>query len=855
MSTTLEETSNIRRDDLIEKAAALAAGRKGAGGPPGDQAAQLVRTFYRHVAADEVADHSEVDLYGAAMSQYQLALTRPQGTANIKVFTPTVAEHGWSAGGHTVVEVVTDDMPFLVDSVTMLLNEQQRAVHSVVHPQLLVRRDLTGALQDLSPEDSHSGSAELPHDVSRESWMHIEIDRETDAAALVSLEQELAKVLQDVREAVEDWTKVRAQALDVVDRLETDPPPLPEAEIEEGKALLRWLADDHFTFLGYREYRIEREGEDDVLRAVPGTGYGILRADPTALRTLPPLVKEKAREKTLLVLAKANSKATVHRPTYLDYIGVKTFDDQGEVAGERRFLGLFSSAAYTESLTRIPVIRDKARQVIDRAGFDRHSHTGKALMDVLETYPRDELFQTPIDELVPIADAVLHTEERRQLRLFVRRDTYGRYLSCLVYLPRDRYTTAVRERIARILKTELKGDSLDYTARVSESFLARIHFVVRPKKGETIVGEFDQEELERRLSEAARSWRDDLLASVHTEYGEERGAHLARTYADAFPEAYKEDFTPRTGAVDLGRLEGITDDEGVGLSFYQPMDAPPGEARLKVYRVGRSLSLSHVLPILSSMGVEVVDERPYEMIDLPRSSLIYDFGLRYARSLPTDSRELFQDAVMAVWNGNNEIDGFNGLVLAAGLSWRQATLLRAYAKYMRQGGTPFAQDYIEDALRQNVDITRYLVELFEARFDPGRHDLPSDAEARVARSQELVERILHALDDVVSLDHDRILRSYLTCIQATLRTNFFQTAADGGVKSYLSLKMRPDEIPDLPQPRPKFEIFVYSPRLEGVHLRFGAVARGGLRWSDRRDDFRTEVLGLVKAQQVKNAVI
>ncbi|MGZ4536292.1 MAG: NAD-glutamate dehydrogenase [Nocardioidaceae bacterium] len=863
MRTTLEETTNSRRDDLIEKAVSLASSRRGAGGPPGEKSPQLLRYYYRHVAADDIADRTEMDLYGAAMSQYKLAANRPQGTANIHVFTPTVSEHGWSAAGHTVVEVVTDDMPFLVDSVTMELTAQNREVHMVVHPQILVRRDVTGELQELFTEDDRIAKVgtELPHDVFRESWMHIEIDRETEPEDLAAIEQSLTKVLTDVREAVEDWAKMHAQARAIVADLDENPPPLPAEEIAEGKALLTWLADDHFTFLGYREYRLETEGEDDVLRAVPGTGFGILRSDQDmspSFGKLPPLVKAKAREKVLLVLAKANSKATVHRPAYLDYVGVKTFDENGEVVGERRFLGLFSSSAYTESLTRIPVIRVKAKQVIDRAGFDPLSHTGKALMDVLETYPRDELFQTPIEELVPIAEAVLHTRERRQVRLFVRRDTYGRFLSCLIYLPRDRYTTAVRERMASILKTALHGESVEYTARVSESLLARLHFVVRPKPGE-LIDDFDEAELERRLGEAARSWRDDFVQAVHSEFGEEEGSRLARVYADSFPEAYKEDYPPRTGAVDLGRLEGIEDGgsgEGLALSFYQQMDCGPDEARLKVFRIGRQLSLSHVLPILSSMGVEVVDERPYELIGLPRQSHIYDFGLRYGAKLPTAGRELFQDAVSAVWEGRNEIDGFNALVLAAGLTWRQATVLRAYAKYMRQGGTPFAQDYIEDALRNNVDITRYLVELFEARFDPGRNGaIAADSEARMAKVGEVEDRISRALDDVVSLDHDRILRSYLTVIKATLRTNYYQAGDDGQPKSYMSFKLEPHAIPDLPEPRPKYEIFVYSPRVEGVHLRFGAVARGGLRWSDRRDDFRTEVLGLVKAQMVKNTVI
>ncbi|CAN5165780.1 NAD-glutamate dehydrogenase [soil metagenome] len=853
----LEET----KDDLIEQAASLAKNRRGAGGPPAETCAALLHLFYRHVAAEDVTARSDIDLYGAAMSQYKLAEQRPQGTASIRVFTPTVAEHGWSADGHTVVEVVTDDMPFLVDSVTMVLNEQNREVHMVVHPQILVRRDLTGTLLEVLTDEAQVDRADLPNDVSRESWMHLEIGRESNTTQRQEIEAGLAKALTDVREAVEDWPRMHAQALAIISDLEKHPPPLPPEEVDEAKALLTWLADDHFTFLGYREYQLETgsdDAEDMSLRVVPGTGFGILRSDPDmsdSVGKLPPLVRDRAREKTLLVLAKANSKATVHRPVYLDYIGIKRFDADGEVIGERRFLGLFSSAAYTESLTRIPMLRVKAQQVIDRAGFDPHSHTGKALLDVLETYPRDELFQTPIDELVPIAEAVLHTRERRQVRLFVRRDTYGRYLSCLVYLPRDRYTTGVRQRIAGILKKELGGESVEYTARVSESLLARLHFVVRPPAREGI-REFGQADLERRIAEAARSWRDDFVSATHAVHGEEEGALLARMYADSFPEAYKEDYAPRTGAVDMGRLEGIPGKEGLDLSFYQLMDSSATEARLKVFRTGVPLSLGQVLPILSSLGVEVVDERPYSLSGLPRESHVYDFGLRFHRSLPEDARELFQDTVNAVWAGDNEVDGFNALVLAAGLTWRQAALLRAYAKYIRQGGTPFALDYIEDALRQNVDITRLLVSLFEARFDPGKSgDLASDAESRVARTEEIKSRIAKALDDVASLDHDRILRSYLTVVQATLRTNYFQRNADGQTKSCISFKLRPDAIPDLPEPRPKFEIFIYSPRVEGVHLRFGAVARGGLRWSDRRDDFRTEVLGLVKAQMVKNAVI
>jgi glutamate dehydrogenase len=654
---------------------------------------------------------------------------------------------------------------------------------------------------------------------------------------------------------------MQARLHDIVRELEADPPSLPDPdEVRRASEFLRWLADDHFAFLGYREYALEGEGEELALSALPASGLGILRGDhlhSSAFQKLPEAVRERAREPKLLVLAKANSKSTVHRSAYLDYVGVKKFDADDNVVGERRFLGLFSSATYTESVLRIPLLREKVAQVLDSVGVDDKSHTGKQLLNVLENYPRDELFLTPIEELIPIAEAVMLTRERRALRLFLRRDTYRRYVSCLVYLPRDRYNTAVRERMAALLSQALGGGSVEFTVRLSEAHLAQVHFVVRPTSGEPIT-EVDAQDLERRLSEAARSWRDDLSVAITADYGEERGAKLTRTYLNAFPEAYKEDFGARTASVDVGRLEGLRVGENgsaIDLSLYEKVDAARGEARLKIYRIGSPLSLSGILPMLSSMGVEVIDERPYELA-LDRPTYIYEFGLRYAgREMPPRGRELFQEALRAVWDGNNEIDGFNALVLASGLTWRQATVLRAYAKYMKQGNTPFALDYIEGALRSNVDITRMLVQLFEARFDPGTSGLGAGAEARTARVQEIIDRIGRALNDVASLDHDRILRSYLTLIRATLRTNYFQPTEDGGVRSYISFKLEPSAIPELPAPRPKYEIFVYSPRVEGVHLRFGAVARGGLRWSDRRDDFRTEVLGLVKAQMVKNTVI
>ncbi|KUM68718.1 NAD-glutamate dehydrogenase [Streptomyces griseorubiginosus] len=835
--------------------------------PDSETVLSFLQRYYLHTAPEDLTGRDPIDVYGAALSHYRLGETRPQGTANVRVHTPTVEENGWTCT-HSVVEVVTDDMPFLVDSVTNELTRQGRGIHVVIHPQVVVRRDLTGKLIEILTVPP--AAQDLPHDAHTESWIHVEIDRETDRSDLKQITNDLLRVLSDVREAVEDWEKMRDAALRMADELPAEPvaTDLRDSEIEEARELLRWLAADHFTFLGYREYQLR---EDDSLAAVPGTGLGILRSDPhhageeghpvsPSFERLPADARAKAREHNLLVLTKANSRATVHRPSYLDYIGVKKFDADGNVVGERRFLGLFSSAAYTESVRRVPVIRRKVDEVLERAGFSPNSHDGRDLLQILETYPRDELFQTPADELESIATSVLYLQERRRLRLYLRQDEYGRYYSALVYLPRDRYTTGVRLRIIDILKEELDGISVDFTAWNTESILSRLHFVVRVPQGTELpqLSDSDKERIEARLVEAARSWADGFAEALNAELGEERAAELIRHYGNAFPEGYKADHTPRSAVADLVHIEKLAEDQDhdFALSLYEPVGAAPEERRFKIYRKGDAISLSAVLPVLTRLGVEVTDERPYELRCADRSvAWIYDFGLRMPTSQNggdyhgDDGRERFQEAFAATWTGKAENDGFNALVLSAGLGWRQAMVLRAYAKYLRQAGSTFSQDYMEDTLRHNVHTTRLLVSLFEARMSPDRQ----------RAGHELVDALLEeldaALDQVASLDEDRILRSFLTVIKATLRTNFFQEAAGGKPHDYVSMKFDPQAIPDLPAPRPAFEIWVYSPRVEGVHLRFGKVARGGLRWSDRREDFRTEILGLVKAQMVKNTVI
>jgi glutamate dehydrogenase len=589
---------------------------------------------------------------------------------------------------------------------------------------------------------------------------------------------------------------------------------------------------------------------------VPESGLGILREASSgsvshSFARLPPEAKKLARAPHLLNLTKANSRSTVHRPSYLDYVGVKKFDAEGEVTGERRFLGLYTFSAYSASALEIPLVRRKVKGVLERAGFPEGSHYEKDLMEALETHPRDELFQISEDELFEIAMGILHLQERQRVRLFVRRDTYGRFFSCLVYVPRERYNTDIRQRMQDILQRAFNGENAEFNVRLSESVLARLHFIIYTDPED--VPDYNVDEIEARLVEATRSWRDNLYEALIEQCGEEVGTELFQQYREAFPPGYRDDFLARTAVVDIRRIEGLSSENDLGMSLYHPLEAPEDFLRFRLYRLGEQISLSEVMPLLEDMGVEVADQRPYKIEPAEKAPIwINDFGLVHEAQgeLQTEQvKEIFQDAFARAWRGTVEDDGFNRLVLRAQLTWREITILRAYCKYLRQTGTTFSQNYMEQTLAANPHIARLLVELFKARLDPGRQERAEE------ETERLKEEIKEALEAVVSLDEDRILTSFLNVTLATLRTNYFQSTPEGEPKPYLSFKLDPTGIPELPLPRPMFEIFVYSPRAEGVHLRGGKVARGGIRWSDRREDFRTEILGLMKAQTVKNAVI
>ena len=809
-----------------------------------DGAMTFLRQFYEGVPAGDLQDRQVDDLYGAAMTAWQGAQQRDVGRPQIDVYNPDPEQHGWQST-HTVVEILTDDMPFLVDSITMELSRQNLAIHLTIYPMLDVHRDDDGRLVEVFPRDDGD------EDAVTEAIVHVEIDRQTDADMLEHIRTSLVEVLGDVRAAVEDWPAMREQLQETLTAIDDHPPPVDDDELEEARAFLKWLDDDHFTFLGYRFYDLDRRDDGDVIVAREDTGLGILRDAPRSEKHLaeqPPEVAELARARHLLSLTKANSASTVHRPSYLDYVGVKRFGADGEVTGEDRFLGLYTSRVYSSRPDEIPVVRRKVEAVLDRAAFPRDTHDAKDLTAILEAYPRDELFEASAEELFELSMGVLGLQERRRVRLFLRRDRYGRYFSCLVFVPRDHYTTATRLRLQEVLREEFDATEMEHSVRLSESVLARLHFIVHAEPGQ--VSAPDVEDVEARLAEAARDWSDDLQVALVDELGEEKGTRLFHLYADAFPAAYREDYPARIAVADIERLERLDPDGDLGMSLHRPVESPEGSVRFKIYRTGAPNTLSQVLPVLENLGFEAIDQRPYDIRPQDAETLwIHDFGLRFEPgALDTDeARRSFQEAFARVWSGDNENDGFNRLVLFAGLKWRDVTVLRAYSKYLRQTETRYSLAYVQDALVDHPAVTRRLQALFHARFDPNSGD-PD-------RAEELVTEIEQELEQVTSLDEDRILRSFLELILATLRTNHFSTDEHDEPHAHLALKFDPALVPDLPKPRPAFEIFVHSPRTEGVHLRGGRVARGGLRASDRREDFRTEVLDLTKAQTVKNAVI
>ena len=800
--------------------------------------------YFSAVPFEDMAGRSPKIMGRAALAHLEFARVRKPGQPKLRLFNPSEKQHGY-VSAFTIIELVNDDMPFLVDSVSAAINRHGLAIHMTVHPIFRVTRDARGRLTCLEEPGGRSGR--------EESYIRFVVDREADQHSLELLEHEITKVLADVRVAVRDWRKIRDKILEAASTLNHGPA---DAALRmESDALLRWLAEDHFTFLGYREYKLRERGEKQFLTAIKGSGLGVLSMDERGSRTVE-LTKEMirhTRSKDPLIITKANSRATVHRHSYLDYIGVKVYDRQGNPAGERRFIGLFTSVAYSESPRNIPLLRLKVERVLERMELDPAGHRGKALTHILDSFPRDELFQGSVQDLVRITDGVLNLQDRRRVKFFMRRDPFRRFYSCIIYVPREKYTTAVRHRVEEILLEEFGGISVDTSVQIVESPLARMHTIVRIGSGER--SKFSVDVIETRIAETVVSWQDKLRDQLIDKFDQDEGFTLFREYGESFRPAYETDTTPRIACLDVKRIDGLLKGEHENfLLLHRPEGTPEGSLHFRTFRKDEPLPLSGVLPILEDLGTDVYSERPYR-VQLKNGGLfwIQDFVLRYENAGDLDiepAAERFQEGFRQALYGESESDNFNALILKAGLNARQTSLIRCYAKYILQLGIPYSQNLMEEVLVAHADLACKLVRKFELQFDP-----KLSKQQRVRELETCTASIGRAIARAKSLDEDRILTAFSSAVSCTLRSNYFQDDDDGGQKSYISIKLDPSQLPEVPLPRPKFEIFVYSPRVEGVHLRAGEVARGGIRWSDRREDFRTEVLGLMKAQVVKNTVI
>jgi len=815
------------------------------------QVALFAEQFFGIIALEELTQRRLSDLVGCTLSSWRLLERFEPAKPEVRVFNPDYEKHGWQST-HTAVEILHSDIPFLVDSVRMELNRRGYSIHTLQNSVFSVRRNKSGELQEILPKGAQG------KDVQQEALMFLEIDRCANVGELKTLEKDLHEVFSDVRLSVADFQPMKAKAKELLAWLDKAKLKVEGAELEEIKVFMSWLLDDHFTFLGYEEFTVADSAGGGSMVYDEKSLLGMSKRLRTGLKVdelhIEPEAVAYLREPQLLSFAKAAVPSRVHRPAYPDLVSIRELDAKGKVVKECRFMGLYTSAVYAESVWNIPFIRRKVAVIKQRSGFDSSAHLGKELAQVLEVLPRDDLFQTPVDELFNTTMAIVQIQERNKIRVFLRRDPYGRFCYCLAYVPRDVYSTETRMKIQQVLMERLQATDCEFWTFFSESVLARVQFILKVDPKNRV--QIDPLRLEKEVIQACRSWKDDYTSLIVESLGEAQGTEVLSEFPGGFPAGYRERFAPHSAVVDMQHLLSLNSERQLVMSFYQPLTQGEQQLHCKLYHADTPLPLSDVLPILENLGLRVLGEFPYKLRRADgREFWIHDFAFTYAEGLDVDIQQLndtLQGAFVNIVGGAAENDGFNRLVLMAAMPWRDVALLRAYARYLKQIRLGFDLSYIASTLVNHADIAKELVRLFKTRFYLARKLTADDLEDK---QQKLEQAILAALDNVAVLNEDRILRRYLDLIKATLRTNFYQTDASGAPKSYFSFKLNPRAIPDIPRPTPKFEIFVYSPRVEGVHLRFGDVARGGLRWSDREEDFRTEVLGLVKAQQVKNAVI
>ena len=822
-----------------------------------DQRADIPKSFviglFARAVPEDFLPCQPQEVAALAERAWSLLAIRQPGTPKIRFENPAAAATGDRLKDISVLEVVNDDMPFLVDSVMAELAERGVDVRLVVHPVFAVARDPQGRLVDFKAVPV-PGSA-------RESFIHIHVGRIDDDAQRGAIVAALEQVLADIRLCVQDWRPMMGRLGEIIADLKISPPPLAPEEIAEAAAFLEWLVANNFTFLGIRHYRVSDDG--NVLEPQFETGLGLLRERERRvvwrgdqLVTITPAIREFLNEPRLLFVTKSALRSLVHRRVYMDYVGVKRFHADGRLAGEVRIVGLFTSTAYTRSTRSIPYLRRKVDAVVSRAGFDPDGHSGKALVNVLENYPRDELFQIDDDMLYGFALAILQLDERPRVRVLPRRDRFDRFVSIFVFVPRDRYDSDVRGTVGDYLAAAYNGHVSAFYPFFPEGPLVRVHFIIARREG--AAPDPDRATLEAAVAGIVRTWLDGLSEALSAVYPGAKARALAERYRHAFSQGYRETYSPLVAVDDIRVIEGLTPRRPLGVDFHRREQDQDGSIALKVWSYERPIPLSERVPVLENMGFQVVDEETFQIaLGSPQEPDVWfhDMVLKRADGGTVDlafSKQRLEATFLVVMGGGAESDGYNALVLAAGLMWREVALVRAISRFLRQIRVPYSQGYMWATLVKHAGIAADIVRLFHARFDPRFAGTMDERAAREAAIAAAIESSLQAVD---SLDEDRILRRFVNAVRAAERTNFYQIDADGQAKPIIAIKFASRRLDGVPLPRPLYEIFVYSPRVEAVHLRFGKVARGGIRWSDRPQDFRTEILGLVKAQQVKNAVI
>jgi glutamate dehydrogenase len=829
--------------DLVDLIARLAKEKAPQG--QGELVHDFVKLFYTNPSKESLTRLPQDQLVDALLELWTLFHTRPKGKPKFRVYYWTPAPEQ-ALAERLVIDIVNDNMSFQVDSLYGILNRLGLKPRLTFHPLMTVERDKKGSITHLKAPDKSRNAKNV------ESFIHCEVVDNITPDLVTQLEALIPQLLQDVKWANEDWEAMRKQTLTTIKELETATT-VPERT--EACRFLRWMEEEHYTFLGYCNYEfIDADPHKLATRVATDIPLGVLRNED--LSRLDVLFEgiapsEETRAYILdafpIAINKTSRLSNVHRNVPMDCIGVRRYDAKGNVIGMRLFVGLFTSVAYDSSARDIPLLRTKIAKIIERAGFTFDWHDGKALIHILDSLPRDELFQAPIGVLTHISLEILRLQERQRIAFFMRRDQFNRFLSCLVYVPRERFNSELCEQMGEILARECNGTVDDYKAQFGSLAFARVHYTITSSKG--LKKKYDVKHIENVLIEAARTWSDNLKLTLSELYREVQSASLYQRYHRAFDRGYQERYQGREVLDDLLMIEQVYQESPHKVHLYQT----PAQARalkLKIYNLGEPLPLSDVLPILENLDLKVISEVPYKVspTGATQDVWIHDFSLRTGASEGinvSESAPKFEEAFLKVRENRIENDSFNRLILMANLDWWQCNILRAYAKYMRLIGVPLSKAYISQTLVKYPQIVSLLIHLFEKRFDP----------RNPGASPKSVEQIQTFLDTIENADEDRILRLYLTLIQSTIRTNAFQQALDGSHKDHISFKIFSKELDVLPKPHPLYEIFIYSSSMEAIHLRGGKVARGGIRWSDRQEDFRTEVLGLMKAQTVKNSVI